>query len=223
MVEYLFFMGGAEFNKSMDRYISSRRSYETKKIDFSDIVTKLKPNKSFKVRRRIKETKIEFVDADEIVQVAEQKKSQKKGCFFSRLFKKRCKKNVVDEDLNPVSENFEFETEVGEIDEFDEDLAEIEALEKTGTKKDNILKRLLLKLKIMKDIEDKEEDVLKDEIGLIEEQNENIRDELITLIDFSVDVLKLLPTKDFKWIKEKESFKSYKRIVQKYMKPKNLK
>ncbi|MCK5107094.1 MAG: hypothetical protein KAQ83_00020 [Nanoarchaeota archaeon] len=215
-------MGGAEFNKSMDRYISSRRSYETKKIDFSDIVTKMKPNKSFRIRPKIRETKIEFVDPDEIVHAAEQRKMEKKQCFFSRIFKRRCKKNVVDEDLNPVSEEFNFEENVEEMDEFDEDLAEIEALEKTGTKKDNILKRLLLKLRIMKDIGDKEEDSLKDEIGLMEEDNDDIRDEVRTLIDFSVDVLKILPAKDFQWIKEKESFQSYKRIVQKYMKPRKI-
>jgi hypothetical protein len=213
-------MGGTDFNKSMDKYLSSRRTNERKQIDFSDILTKLKPNKYFKVRPRIKETKIEFVDPDEILHEAEQRKIKKKRCFLSKIFKRKCKKNVVDEELNPVSDEFEFETKVEEMDEFDEDLAEIEALEKDNPQKEGIIRRLLLKLKIMKDIEDQEEEALKDEIEMVEGENDDVRDEIRTLIDFSVDVLKLLPSKDFQWIKEKESFQSYKRIVQKYMKKK---
>lgn len=211
-------MGRDDFNKNMDKYLSSRRSYKTKKINFSEIFTKLKPNKTFKIRPKIKETKIKFVDPDEIVHEAEQKKIRKRN-FFSRIFKRKCKKNVVDEELNPVSENFEFEVKE-DNDEFDHDLAEIEELERNDKKNRNMLKFLLMKLKIIKDVEDKEEEVLQDELNMVEEENDDIKDELRTVINFSVDVLKLLPTKDFEWLKEKDSFKSYKRIVRKYMKRK---
>lgn len=215
-------MDKKDFNRSLGKYLAERTTYK-KTMTLADFKSKIMPNfEKIKIKPKFKETDIEFIDHDELDHV------EPKKTLFARLFcrKKKEKPNVVDEEMNPVSEeqalqqskDFEFEVQVeNDINEFDKELEEIEQVERQQRKRFHFLHSLMSRLKFKNKLLKKETSLAEEEAEFYEEKQDDIKDELRTVLDFSVDILKLLSAKDFQWLKEKESFQSYKKIIRKYM------
>ena len=213
-------MNTKEFNKSLSKYLDNRTNYG-KNITLSDIKAKIMPNfEKIKIKPKFKETEIEFIEHDKLCDV-----EPRKG-FFARLFsfKRKEKSNVVDEEMNPVSEeqalqqskDFEIQVET-DANEFDKELDEIEQVENEQRKRFHFLRSLISRLKFKNRILKQEKETIEEEAEFYEEQQGDIKEDLKTVLDFSIDILKLLPSKDFQWLKEKDSFQSYKHIIRKYM------
>jgi len=209
-------MDTKEFNRSLGKYLDNRTNYR-KSITLSDVKAKIMPNfEKIKIKPKFKETEIEFIEHDKIENI-----EPRKG-FFARFFnfKRKEKSNVVDEEMNPVSEDFEFEVQVEtDVNEFDKELEEIEQVESEQRKRFQFLRSLISRLKFKNRILKQEKENIEEEAEFYEEQQEDIKDDLKVVLDFSIDILKLLPSKDFQWLKEKDSFQNYKHIIRKYMPP----
>lgn len=206
-----------DFNKSLDKYLSKRRSFNSS-INISDIRAKLRPKfEKIKIKPKFSKTKAEFINHDDKIEKREKK------CLLSKILKafkpKKKEVNLVDEDMNPVSAEIDFEVKQGEeVGEFEKELDAIEDIEKKEKNMLGFMRELINKMKFSKSLSDKEKEYLEEDVEVHEAMEDDVKDDLRTVLDFSIELLKIIPSKDFKWLKEKDSFQSYKKIVKKYMK-----
>jgi len=79
---------------------------------------------------------------------------------------------------------------------------------------------MVSKLKFLNTLKKRDDEELEQEMEIAEMKQEEEIQDIKKVIDFSIDLLKRLPKKDFDFIKNTSAFGEYKRILKKHMKPK---
>lgn len=209
-----------DFNKNLDKYLSGVRAKEKPAFDFSEFIVKFKPdvNKlNFGKVNKSKEQDVEYVDMEKTTIV-------KKYPWYFKLKKVFASKKKIVEliEEDEVVENVEMGVkDEEEIQELEEGIAEIEEIEQEEKQMLKNLKRMVSKLKFLRNLKKRDEEDIEQEMEIAElKQQEEIND-IKKVIDFSIDLLKRLPKKEFDFIKNTAGFGEYKRILKKHMKPKN--
>jgi len=208
-----------DFNKNLDKYLSGVRAKEKPAFDFSEFAVKFKldvNNLGLPKFKKTKEREVEYVDMEKSTIV-------KKEPFSFKLKKLFARKEKVAEAIEVESEEEVVEMGVKdeeEIQELEEGIAEIEEIEQEEKQMLKNLKRMVNKLKFLKTLKKRDDEGLEQEMEIAEmKQQEEVQD-IKKIIDFSIELLKRLPKKDFDFIKNTASFGEYKRILKKHMKPK---
>lgn len=203
-------MDQKDFNRNLDGYLGKVRKKEGAQISFSDVLKFGKKDRKFK--------DVEFSETESVIV------EEEPGMISRILNVFRPKINVLadEEELDDEEkENLEISIKENEdLDELEEDIDEIEKIEKEERNRVGRLHRLLGKLRFMNLLKKSKKEDLEDDVEIAELKNQEIINDVRTLIDFSVGLLQKIPSKTFKKIKSSDEFIGYKDIVKKYVKDK---
>ena len=203
-------MDQKDFNRNLDGYLGKVRKKEGNALSFFDVLKFGKKDRKFK--------DVEFSDTESVV-------VEEEPGFLSKIIDFIKPKENISEESEELDDEEKENLEISikenqELDELEEDIGEIELIEKEERGRVGKLHRILGKLRFMNLLKKSKTEDLEDDVEIAELKSQETINDVRTLIDFSVGLLQNIPSKIFKKIKSSEGFREYKDIVKKYVRDK---